>query len=262
MNNRFAHEFNAFASHLNETLLTPQLCIKACFSMGYAMAAIEQGDKCFCKSTTNVYSVSASDISCQTIACKGSPNLACGSKDNLLVYKVNPSLSELRVNHETLTISDVLSARAISTNIEGVLVYSEIKARIGFNGSAESLVLSENGELNDSGKIIGANGSYELSYKVTRLGRKSLVLSFHSSQFDPNSESIALLTPAGFELVQDFELEYPTAVAANKFAEYDIKLSDGSSLNVSIDYGDGAGVDTFEPIGKENASSAEFLCFK
>lgn len=251
MNNRLAHEFNAFASHLDETLLTPQLCIKACFSMGYAMAAIEQGDKCFCKSTTNVYSVNASDSSCQTIACKGNPALACGSENNLLVYKVNPSPSELRVNPGTLTISDASSARVISTNVDGVQVYSEIKATIGFNGSAESLVLSENGELNYSGKIIAANGFYELSYKITRLGKRPLVLSFHSSQFDPNSDSIALLTPAGFELVQDFELLYPTIVATNKFAEYDIKLTDGSSLNVSIDYGDGAGVDTFEPIGKK-----------
>ena len=89
VNNMGAHEFNAFASHLDETKITPKLCVKACSSMGYNLASIEFGDKCFCKSGTIINSVQSSlDSNCMSLSCKGNTSLACASKDYFLGYKV------------------------------------------------------------------------------------------------------------------------------------------------------------------------------
>jgi hypothetical protein len=97
INDRSAHEFNTFASHLDETQLTPTLCIRACASMFYKMAAIEDGTKCFCKSTTTVLSVITANSNCQLLACAGSTTTACGSTNNIMVYNVS-SITPLQVN--------------------------------------------------------------------------------------------------------------------------------------------------------------------
>ena len=96
INVRSAHEFNAFASHLDETQLTPSLCTKACLAMSYSMAAIEEGTKCFCKSTTSIFYARDLDSACQVLSCAGSASLACGSPNNIMVYN-STSIAPLKV---------------------------------------------------------------------------------------------------------------------------------------------------------------------
>ena len=97
-----AHEFNAFASHLDETQITPKLCIKACLSMGYTLASIEFGDKCFCKTGTTVNSLLAMDSSCMSLSCNGNTSLACASKDYFLAYIVM-DVGVIKVNFFNIT---------------------------------------------------------------------------------------------------------------------------------------------------------------
>jgi hypothetical protein len=85
INNREQHEFNEFAGHLDPATLTPKRCMKACSSMGFNLAAIEEGKWCFCKSGT-ISSSLAADTNCQTVLCQGDSSFFCGAQDFLLVY--------------------------------------------------------------------------------------------------------------------------------------------------------------------------------
>jgi len=85
INNRDQHEFNDFAGHLDPATLTPKRCMKACSSMGFNLAAIEEGKWCFCKSGT-IISSQTSNNNCQVVHCKGDANFFCGAQDFLLVY--------------------------------------------------------------------------------------------------------------------------------------------------------------------------------
>ncbi len=81
------HEFNSFVSHLDSTQLTPYECKINCYHLGYSLAAIENGTMCFCKTGLTISSTPAiSDSECQSLPCLGSPSLACGSLNNLMVY--------------------------------------------------------------------------------------------------------------------------------------------------------------------------------
>lgn len=91
-NNREQHEFNEFAGHLDPATLTPVRCMKACSSMGFNLAAIEEGKWCFCKSGT-VSSTQTVDTNCQTFVCQGDNNLFCGAQDYLLVYGTESTAS-------------------------------------------------------------------------------------------------------------------------------------------------------------------------
>jgi len=84
INNREQHEFNEFAGHLDPATLTPQRCMKACSSMAFNFAAIEEGRWCFCKSGA-VNSVPSAG-NCETIVCQGDNNFFCGGQNHLLVY--------------------------------------------------------------------------------------------------------------------------------------------------------------------------------
>jgi hypothetical protein len=92
INNREQHEFNEFAGHLDPATLTPKRCMKACYAMGFNLAAIEEGKWCFCKSGT-INSIKVADTSCQTFLCQGNTNLYCGSYDHLLVYRTESTSS-------------------------------------------------------------------------------------------------------------------------------------------------------------------------
>ena len=88
-NNMGSHEFNAFASHLDETKITPKLCVKACSSMGYSLASIEFGDKCFCKTGTTINSEQVHDSNCTILSCNGNTSLACASKGYFMAYNIS-----------------------------------------------------------------------------------------------------------------------------------------------------------------------------
>ena len=84
--NLFDREFNSYVSHLDSAKITTSLCKKSCSDLGYPLAAIENGNMCFCKSSLTINSANATDSACATIPCAGNTAIWCGSPTNLLVY--------------------------------------------------------------------------------------------------------------------------------------------------------------------------------
>lgn len=91
INNKETNDFRTFASHLDTSFLTPQLCVEACSAMGQTLAAIEDGNFCFCKSTGQTNLEKTNDNECSVLSCSGNLNLACGSNHRLMVYESSPS---------------------------------------------------------------------------------------------------------------------------------------------------------------------------
>lgn len=90
VNNLDQHEFNSFAAHLDPSLLTPQLCVKACSAISFNLAAIESGAYCFCKQQNVITSQLDTDASCLQTPCAGDSALSCGSDSYLMVYAAGP----------------------------------------------------------------------------------------------------------------------------------------------------------------------------
>jgi hypothetical protein len=84
------HEFNSYVSHIDYSSLTPSLCRASCVALGYAMAAIENGTMCFCKSSYSIVSTQTSDSQCQVASCPGDSTKACGSTSTYMVYMAFP----------------------------------------------------------------------------------------------------------------------------------------------------------------------------
>lgn len=97
INNKEINDFRTFASHLDSSFLTPQLCIEACSTMGQSLAAIEDGNFCFCKLSGQTNLEKTSDSECNALSCSGNSNLACGSNRHLMVYLSTPSTEVMPV---------------------------------------------------------------------------------------------------------------------------------------------------------------------
>lgn len=91
-NNKEINDFRTFASHLDPSLVTPQSCVEACSVMGQSLAAIEDGNFCFCKSTEGTNLANTSDSNCLALPCPGDASLACGSNNHLIVYTSSSSI--------------------------------------------------------------------------------------------------------------------------------------------------------------------------
>ena len=102
VNDHSNHEFNSFASHLIATVITPSLCIKACYSMGFSLSAIEDSMLCFCKAETKVFSVKVSDSICQFNVCLADQNYYCGKVGYNLVYEYGAYSDVCHVSYEKL----------------------------------------------------------------------------------------------------------------------------------------------------------------
>jgi hypothetical protein len=91
-------EFASFASHLDQTTLTPASCSKACFAVNYQLAAILDGTMCFCKSVSTIVSTATSNSSCQASSCAGDATLFCGAVGYYLVYQALSGASSIPLN--------------------------------------------------------------------------------------------------------------------------------------------------------------------
>lgn len=90
-NDRSNPEFNSFASHLDPSQITPELCSKACTAVQYTLSAITNGQWCFCKMSATITSTKLPDSACTMYPCAGSSSLYCGSNDTWMVYEAGTS---------------------------------------------------------------------------------------------------------------------------------------------------------------------------
>ncbi|CAF0863211.1 unnamed protein product [Brachionus calyciflorus] len=224
-NDIFNHEFNSFASHLDSSIITPQRCISACTAMGYSLAAIENGNLCFCKSGTNINSVKASDSNCQTIPCEGNVNSACGSMQHIMVYEAGAFVKLNSVN--------------LVDNPTTIELFQPITFQVDFTGYPENLYLSDNHVM---------LGNYDVSiskqdnftYYVTNTDDDYVEVII--SPFSINSDKadlIGLKLPNVLDLMDEPILNCPDYSLDINLVTCDLLVKNGSNLKASITYGDG-----------------------
>ena len=98
------HQFNSFASHLDANTLTPYTCVMACSAVHYGLAAIEDGQFCFCQKSLNVLLEKYDDTNCTALKCPGNNNFACGGKGFWMVYEAGQSVTVCIYNFYQLYI--------------------------------------------------------------------------------------------------------------------------------------------------------------
>lgn len=108
VNDKEKNEFRTYASHLDLNSLTPQLCVDACSVMGQSLAAIEEGNFCFCKSSEETNLVNTTDSDCLALSCPGDPSLACGSQNNLMIYKSLSSTQVKKIKKKKKNLNNIL----------------------------------------------------------------------------------------------------------------------------------------------------------
>lgn len=78
------------ATYTNSTSMSVEACVGYCITKNYDVAALENGQSCYCDSTLPS-SVASVDVAQCNMLCTGNQREFCGSYDKRLIYKKDPS---------------------------------------------------------------------------------------------------------------------------------------------------------------------------
>ncbi|RNA11739.1 WSC domain-containing 2 [Brachionus plicatilis] len=228
VNDKEKNEFRTYASHLDLNSLTPQLCVDACSVMGQSLAAIEEGNFCFCKSSEGTNLVNTTDSDCLALSCPGDPSLACGSQNNLMIYK---SLSSTQIKSVNLV------------NTENMVdIFSQITFKIEFSGYPENLfVVDGNNMVGNYDMKDHVSNENNYTFYLTHTEAESIELIV--AQFDINSEkgdATVLKIPTVNDALSEPTMSCPTEVLDIDQVTCDVKYVSGGKVQGTVNFGDGS----------------------